>query len=228
MAEAQQQQQQGKRSGDEAPQAEVGAKVSSMREAVLAGAGAALKAGPGVAPAASSSAGAAVAKNMAGVYARQMMKSSWIAQVRRWGRRAPRACLNQNRPSGLPVDLVSCDPWLLAHPHRNPHQTDGQLLADVLHVLEGGCIYLPGFLCEAGDYSLLQSLTRDLKAYSEQTGAGLIHWSQHLKFEDPDFSPTFRTILRRLELYFDVEILATRHVARSGPRGWVHWCAGVL
>jgi hypothetical protein len=78
---------------------EVGIKVSSMREQILAGAGAALKTtGPGGSASASASGAAAaaaapagggggggriaVAKNMAGVFARQMMKSSWIAQVR--------------------------------------------------------------------------------------------------------------------------------------------------
>lgn len=66
---------------------DVGAKVSSMREAVLAGASS-LKAAAAAAPAAAAGAaggeggeGGAAAKNMAGVYARQMMKSSWIAQT---------------------------------------------------------------------------------------------------------------------------------------------------
>lgn len=59
---------------------DVGIKVSSMREAVLAAAAAA----PAVAAAAASGGGkgkGGAAKNMAGVYARQMMKSSWIAQT---------------------------------------------------------------------------------------------------------------------------------------------------
>jgi hypothetical protein len=33
---------------------------------------------------------------------------------------------------------------------------------------------------------------------------------QHLKWENPDFSPTFRRVLDRLEGHFDVDILATR------------------
>ena len=43
---------------------------------------------------------------------------------------------------------------------------------------EGGCIYLPGWLCEPGDFALLLALTRELQAYSERTGTGMINWSQ--------------------------------------------------
>lgn len=57
-------------------------------------------------------------------------------------------------------------------------QTDGQLLTDILPVLEGGCIYLPGFLCEPNDYTLMQALTRELQDHSERTGNGVINWSQ--------------------------------------------------
>lgn len=61
---------------------DVGVKVSNMREAVLAAAAAA----PAVAAAAAGGGGGGkgkggAAKNMAGGFARQMMKSSWIAQT---------------------------------------------------------------------------------------------------------------------------------------------------
>jgi hypothetical protein len=49
-------------------------------------------------------------------------------------------------------------------------------------VLEGGCIYLPGFLCaEPGDFTLLRALTADLEAYAAREGQGLVNWSKHLK-----------------------------------------------
>jgi hypothetical protein len=82
---------------------------------------------------------------------------------------------------------------------------------DILPVLEGGCIYLPGFLCPSTDYTLLKDLTADLQNYGhDASGSSFINWSQHLKFENPSFSPTFQSILARLEAYFNVEILATR------------------
>jgi hypothetical protein len=93
---------------------------------------------------------------------------------------------------------------------------DGQLLTDIQSVMEGGCIYLPGFFCAAKDFGLLAALTRDLEAHAatnneEGDSSGkLINWSQHLKHENPDFSPTFQGILKRMDEYFDVEIIATR------------------
>jgi len=91
-------------------------------------------------------------------------------------------------------------------------QSDGQLLTDIIPALEGGCVYLPGFLCAPKDYSVLKALTSDLQNCPATTegGGGMVNWSQHLKFENPDFSPTFRQLLARLDAYFDVEILATR------------------
>jgi hypothetical protein len=93
-------------------------------------------------------------------------------------------------------------------------QTDGQLLADTVPALEGGCVYLPGFICGPKDFSTLKALTGDLQhcldARREEEGGRMVHWSQHLKFENPDFSHTFNGVLDQLDHYFDVEILATR------------------
>jgi len=100
------QQQRSEDQGAAATATDVNAKVASMREAILKAARPAASA----AAARPAAAAAAPAKNMAGVFARKMMQSSWIAQ------------------------------------------TDGQLLTDSVEVLEGGCVYLPGFLCEPHDY----------------------------------------------------------------------------
>lgn len=92
-------------------------------------------------------------------------------------------------------------------------QADGQLLSDIQSVMEGGCIYLPGFLCDSSDFSLLASLTKDLEAHAAATegqDGGMVNWSKHLKHENPDFSPTFRSIVARLDAHFDVEVYATR------------------
>ncbi len=128
-----QQQQRSEDQGAAATANDVNAKVASMREAILKCKATTPAAAAAASPAA---AAAAPAKNMAGVFARKMMQSSWIAQ------------------------------------------TDGQLLTDSVEVLEGGCVYLPGFLCEPHDYGLLSALTRDLQAHAERSGAGMINWSQ--------------------------------------------------
>ena len=37
-----------------------------------------------------------------------------------------------------------------------------------------------------------------------------VDWSRHLKFDNPDFSPTFQRIIKRMDEHFDVEIFASR------------------
>ena len=83
---------------------------------------------------------------------------------------------------------------------------DARLQADMESVLQGGAVYLKQFLCAEGDAGLMLALLRDLQAQ----GRGMVDWSQHLKFENPDFSPTFQGIVERLALHFDVEVFATR------------------
>eukprot|EP00959_Pyramimonas_sp_CCMP1952_P245700 5134961-Pyramimonas_sp.AAC.1 len=73
--------------------------------------------------------------------------------------------------------------------------------------MEGECIYLPSFVCPKDDFSLMQSLLTDL---AQEGREGMIDWSKHLKFENPDFSPTFQKLIQDLDSYFDVEIFATR------------------
>ena len=83
---------------------------------------------------------------------------------------------------------------------------DAQLQADMETVLQGGAVYLKQFLCAEGNAGLMLALLRDLQAQ----GRGMVDWSQHLKFENPDFSPTFQGVVERLALHFDVEVFATR------------------
>jgi len=69
--------------------------------------------------------------------------------------------------------------------------------------LSGGCVYLRHFLCEGDDYSIIKSLTQELEEQAvreEEAGGdgcgrgGMINWSKHLKYENPDFSPTFQSV----------------------------------
>eukprot|EP00242_Pyramimonas_sp_CCMP2087_P007854 CAMPEP_0198224090 /NCGR_PEP_ID=MMETSP1445-20131203/95357_1 /TAXON_ID=36898 /ORGANISM="Pyramimonas sp., Strain CCMP2087" /LENGTH=112 /DNA_ID=CAMNT_0043903139 /DNA_START=203 /DNA_END=537 /DNA_ORIENTATION=- len=86
-------------------------------------------------------------------------------------------------------------------------RVDGQLIDDFQSVMEGEAIYLPNLLCPSEDMALMQSLLIDL---SQMGGEGMVDWSKHLKFENPDFSPTFQRIIQDMDNYFDVEIIATR------------------
>ena len=89
-------------------------------------------------------------------------------------------------------------------------KSDGTLMSDFESVLSGECIYLPEFHCAANDFALLAGLARDMEAHGAEGGEGMINWSKHLKHENPEFSRTFKKIVRELSAYFDVEIYATR------------------
>jgi len=91
-------------------------------------------------------------------------------------------------------------------------RVDGQLITDFQAVMQGHCVYLRKFMCAKNDFSILQTLMEDLKrkAAEDKEHGGMINWSRHFKYENPDFSPTFQAVLKRLEDYFDVEIHATR------------------
>ncbi|KAL6072074.1 Fe2OG dioxygenase domain-containing protein [Balamuthia mandrillaris] len=86
-------------------------------------------------------------------------------------------------------------------------QCDSSLLEDYCSILEGGCIYLPQFLCAAEDYTLLQSLAKELADGEDHS---MINWSKHLKHENPSFSNSFNCIIQKMADYFDVEVYATR------------------
>jgi len=86
-------------------------------------------------------------------------------------------------------------------------QTDGKLWSAYQLLVKGQAVYLPHFFCEKDEFTYLKSLTDDLQ---KNAGEGMINWSQHLKHENPDFSPTFQEIVQKMSDYFDVEIYATR------------------
>jgi hypothetical protein len=90
---------------------------------------------------------------------------------------------------------------------------DGKLAEDVGAALSGHCLYLRNALCPLTDFSLLRSLMADMEARESDAsapGTGMINWSKHYKYDDPDFSPTFQRVLAALSDYFDVDIHATR------------------
>eukprot|EP01088_Endostelium_zonatum_P015351 TRINITY_DN3721_c0_g1_i1.p1 TRINITY_DN3721_c0_g1~~TRINITY_DN3721_c0_g1_i1.p1 ORF type:complete len:326 (-),score=107.01 TRINITY_DN3721_c0_g1_i1:14-991(-) len=85
--------------------------------------------------------------------------------------------------------------------------TDSQLTEDYQLLVNGHAFYLPHFFCESSDYSYLENLTADLQLLPSNS---LTNWSKHFKHENPDFSPTFRSIIQILAEYFNVDIYATR------------------
>jgi len=86
-------------------------------------------------------------------------------------------------------------------------QTDGHLWNAYQLLIKGHAIYLPHFLCGKEDFTLMKNLSNDLQS---NAGEAMTNWSQHLKHENPDFSPTFQEIVKRMADYFDVDVFATR------------------
>ena len=60
--------------------------------------------------------------------------------------------------------------------------------------------------CETPALALAEEL-------SAASGSALVAWSQHLKHDQPTFSPTFLQIVAALELEFDVDVYASRQRA---------------
>ena len=88
-------------------------------------------------------------------------------------------------------DYMSCNP---------------DIYSDFQNILNGECIYLPNFFCEKTNYDILLKLVDELK----NNNSGMISWSKHMKYENPDFSVTFNQIIQKISEYFDTEIYYTR------------------
>jgi hypothetical protein len=80
------------------------------------------------------------------------------------------------------------------------------IYTDFQNILNGECIYLPNFFCDKNNYDTLLKLVDELK----NNNSGMISWSKHMKYENPDFSPTFNEIIQKISEYFDTEIYHTR------------------
>jgi len=82
--------------------------------------------------------------------------------------------------------------------------TNPNLMADFELILKGGCTYLPNFFCETPDLNIYSALKTELQSNS------MVRWSSHFKFEDPDFSSTFNSIIKQMGAHFGVEVLQSR------------------
>lgn len=92
----------------------------------------------------------------------------------------------------------------------------GTLKRDYEVLTQGRAIYLRSMMCAAEDFRILQGLTSDLNKH----GGGMIEWSKHHKFEDPDMSPVFNSVVARLARYFSMEVYATRLNFYSDGSSW--------
>lgn len=75
---------------------------------------------------------------------------------------------------------------------------------DLEYLFAEGAIYIPNWLCPKNDNQLFERLMQELDHTQ------VIQWSRHFKYENPDFSPTFKEIIQRLSDFFGVDILASR------------------
>lgn len=86
-------------------------------------------------------------------------------------------------------------------------KTHPELLNDFTTILNGNCIYLPNFFCNITNYDIILDLAKDLES---NMNSGMITWSKHFKYDNPDFSKTFTTLVNQMADYFDIEIYHTR------------------
>lgn len=81
-----------------------------------------------------------------------------------------------------------------------------ELHRDVQLVLEGHCIYLPGFFEGTSNRTIRDRLLREWK----KGGHVAADWSRHQKLENPEQMPTFQQVVLSMAAYFEVIPLASR------------------
>uniref|UniRef100_A0A6C0ECG9 Fe2OG dioxygenase domain-containing protein n=1 Tax=viral metagenome TaxID=1070528 RepID=A0A6C0ECG9_9ZZZZ len=77
---------------------------------------------------------------------------------------------------------------------------------DIKDVLYKGCIYLPNLICDKDDMALFNKLNNELINDYDK----ISDWSQHHKIDNPTDSKTFNNIVKCLENYFKINVLASR------------------
>jgi hypothetical protein len=77
---------------------------------------------------------------------------------------------------------------------------------DIKDVLYKGCMYLPNLICDKDDMALFNKLNNELINDYDK----ISDWSQHHKIDNPTDSKTFNNIVKCLENYFKIKVLASR------------------
>ena len=77
---------------------------------------------------------------------------------------------------------------------------------DIKEILYNGCQYIPNLLCNNNDLYLFNKLNDELLVECDK----IVDWSKHHKIDNPTDSKTFNNIVKCLEKYFNISVLATR------------------
>jgi len=77
---------------------------------------------------------------------------------------------------------------------------------DIKDILYKGCMYLPNLICNKDDLTLFNKLNNELLNNCDN----IVDWSQHHKIDNPTNSKTFNNIIKCLETYFNINVLASR------------------
>ena len=85
-----------------------------------------------------------------------------------------------------------------------PLSTSITVAEDYNDTIKNGCIYIPNFFGEQSNRQLFDNLKTELSTNS------VINWSKHQKYDNPEFSPTFRNIIDKMANHFGVKVLQTR------------------
>src|SRR3989338_5339156 len=108
---------------------------------------------------------------------------------------------------------------------KSSQSLDGKLAADFELLRGGEAMYLREWGCGKNDLSLLQELSTELVQAvggKEKDGekTGLVQWSKHMKWEQPDFSLLFQRLVGRMAAHFDVEVFASRLNLYADATAW--------
>ena len=78
------------------------------------------------------------------------------------------------------------------------------ILDDYNEIIKNGCIYIPNFFGETNDMTIFNKLKSEIDL------GKMVDWSKHQKYENPEFSITFREIIDKMAKHFNVKVLQTR------------------
>lgn len=81
---------------------------------------------------------------------------------------------------------------------------NNSLQADYEKILNGGCSYLPSFICEKTNMEIFNLLKSELDL------SKVVNWSKHYKLEDPTMSKTFADVVKKMADHFGIDVLQTR------------------
>lgn len=88
------------------------------------------------------------------------------------------------------------------------------LINDYQLLLKKGCVYYPNFFCGMDDYTYFNKLKQ------EMNNSGIINWSKHKKWENPQFSSTYNEIIKKISIDFNIEVIETRLNYYSNGNDW--------